>query len=73
MIAGTSPTPKGNRPGYGDVLGVGRYLGAGSPSTARRWTAELRASGLRVYHFGNRDHFRFADVDKFLAAKGADR
>jgi hypothetical protein len=51
---------------YGDTQAVGRYLGAPSASTARRWVAELIAAGLPVYMIGKRQRFKFSDVDEIL-------
>ena len=64
---------RNERPAYGGAVEVGFYLGANSASTARRYTAELRASGLPVYILGGRKRFRFVDVDKVMAARGGEQ
>ena len=53
-------------PAYGTAQEIGRYLGAGSARTARRFVAELRAKGLPVYRFGRNIRFKFGDVDALL-------
>ena len=53
-------------PAYGSSADIGRYLNAPSGRTARRWLAELRAKGLPVYKFGQRERFRFSEVDSLL-------
>ncbi len=70
--AASTTSSQGIRAGYGSTLAVGRYLGASSPSTARRWVAELMADGLPVYHFGSKPRFRFSDVDGLLAKRGGE-
>ena len=54
-------------PAFGSAADIGRYLGAPSGRTARRWVAELRAKGLKVYTFGQRERFRFSEIDALVA------
>ncbi len=54
------------KPAFGTTSDVGQYLGAGSPTTARRWISELRAKGLPVYQIGGRTIYKFQDVERIL-------
>ena len=77
MKRGTSPPHAQATNGsaaYGDTVAVGRFLGAKSKSTARRYCAELQADGLPAYIIGGRKRFKFSDVDGVMSGRrGADQ